>query len=61
MSGSHQVAAHDSRWQCASRLEASTDRRSPTGAINRAATLAAGATPKWLLRRIAGVLGRKVI
>ena len=31
------------------------------GAINRAATLAAGATPKWLLRRIAGVLGRKVI
>ena len=31
------------------------------GAINRAAALAAGATPKWLLRRVAGALGRKVI
>ena len=31
------------------------------GVVNRAATLAAGATPKWLLRRIAGVLGRTVI
>jgi hypothetical protein len=31
------------------------------GLINRAATLAAGAAPKWLLRRIAGVLGRTVI
>jgi hypothetical protein len=31
------------------------------GAINRAATLAAGATPKWLVRRVAGVLGRRVI
>jgi len=31
------------------------------GLVNRAATLAAGATPKWLLRRIAGVLGRNVI
>jgi short-subunit dehydrogenase len=28
------------------------------GVINRAATLAAGATPKWLLRRIAGAVGR---
>jgi uncharacterized protein len=31
------------------------------GAINQAVTLAAGATPKWLLRRIAGVLGRTAI
>jgi len=31
------------------------------GVVNRAATLAAGATPKWLLRRIAGVLGRNVM
>lgn len=31
------------------------------GALNRAATLAAGATPKWLLRRVAGALGRKVL
>jgi len=31
------------------------------GAINRAATMAAGATPKWLLRRVVGVLGRKLI
>jgi short-subunit dehydrogenase len=31
------------------------------GALNRAATLAAGATPKWLVRRVAGVLGRRVI
>ncbi len=30
------------------------------GAINQAATLAARATPKWLLRRITGELGRKV-
>ena len=31
------------------------------GVINQAMTLAAGATPKWLLRRVAGMLGRKVI
>ena len=31
------------------------------GFVNRAATLAAGATPKWLLRRVAGALGRKVL
>jgi short-subunit dehydrogenase len=31
------------------------------GVINRAAALASGATPKWLLRRIAGALGRTVI
>jgi uncharacterized protein len=31
------------------------------GALNRAATLAAGATPKWLLRRIAGALGRQAM
>lgn len=31
------------------------------GAMNRAATLAAGATPKWLLRRVAGALGRRII
>jgi uncharacterized protein len=31
------------------------------GLLNRTATLAAGATPKWLLRRIAGALGRTVI
>lgn len=31
------------------------------GFVNRAATLAAGATPKWLMRRIAGVLGRTMI
>jgi uncharacterized protein len=31
------------------------------GAINQAVALAAGATPKWLLRRIAGVLGRTAI
>jgi short-subunit dehydrogenase len=31
------------------------------GLLNRAATLAAGATPRWLLRRIAGTLGRRVI
>lgn len=30
------------------------------GFVNRAAALAAGATPRWLLRRIAGVLGRTV-
>ncbi len=30
------------------------------GLVNRAATLAAGATPKWLMRRIAGMLGRTV-
>jgi hypothetical protein len=28
------------------------------GALNRAATLAAGATPKWLLRRVSGVMVR---
>jgi len=31
------------------------------GAFNLAATLAARATPKWLLRRIAGTLGRSAI
>jgi short-subunit dehydrogenase len=31
------------------------------GTLNRAATLAAGATPRWLLRRVAGALGRKVM
>jgi hypothetical protein len=31
------------------------------GAINQAMALAAGATPKWLLRRVAGVLGRAAI
>lgn len=31
------------------------------GAINRAATLVAGAAPKWLVRRIAGALGRTAI
>jgi uncharacterized protein len=31
------------------------------GLLNRAATAAAGATPRWLLRRVAGVLGRRVI
>ena len=31
------------------------------GALNQAMTLAAGATPKWLVRRVAGVLGRKVL
>jgi len=31
------------------------------GALNRAATLAAGATPKWLLRRVVGALGRKAL
>jgi hypothetical protein len=30
------------------------------GVINRAATLAAGATPRWLMRRIAGALRRRV-
>ncbi len=30
------------------------------GAMNRAATLAAGATPKWLLRRVAGAVGRRI-
>jgi short-subunit dehydrogenase len=29
------------------------------GALNQAATLASRATPRWLLRRIAGMLGRK--
>jgi short-subunit dehydrogenase len=29
------------------------------GLLNRAATVAGRATPKWLLRRIAGVLGRR--
>jgi short-subunit dehydrogenase len=31
------------------------------GLLNRAATVAAGATPRWLLRRVAGALGRRVI
>lgn len=31
------------------------------GVVNQAAALAAGATPKWLLRRIAGAVGRSVI
>ncbi len=30
------------------------------GAVNQAAVLAARATPKWLLRRIAGAVGRKL-
>ena len=30
------------------------------GLINKAATMAAGATPKWLVRRISGMLGRKM-
>jgi uncharacterized protein len=29
------------------------------GAVNRAVTLASRATPKWLLRRIAGTLARR--
>jgi hypothetical protein len=29
------------------------------GAVNLAVTLAARATPKWLLRRIAGTLARR--
>jgi hypothetical protein len=28
------------------------------GALNRAAALAAGATPKWLLRRVSGAMVR---
>jgi len=31
------------------------------GALNRAATMAAGTAPKWLVRRIVGALGRKLI
>jgi uncharacterized protein len=31
------------------------------GVVNRAATLAARATPKWLLRRVAGALGRRAL
>jgi len=31
------------------------------GAVNQAAVLAAGSTPKWLLRKVAGVVGRKMI
>jgi len=31
------------------------------GLLNRAATVAGRATPKWLLRRIAGVLGRRML
>lgn len=31
------------------------------GIVNQAAALAAGATPKWLLRRVAGALGRTMI
>ncbi|MBX3622885.1 MAG: SDR family oxidoreductase [Piscinibacter sp.] len=30
------------------------------GALNRAAALAAGATPRWLVRRVAGAFGRSV-
>jgi uncharacterized protein len=31
------------------------------GLVNRAMSAAAGATPKWLLRRVAGALGRRMI
>jgi short-subunit dehydrogenase len=31
------------------------------GLVNRAAAMAAGATPKWLLRRVAGMMGRRVM
>jgi short-subunit dehydrogenase len=31
------------------------------GVLNQAATVAGRATPKWLLRRIAGVLGRRIL
>ena len=31
------------------------------GLLNQAATVAGRATPKWLLRRIAGVLGRRML
>ena len=31
------------------------------GLLNRTATVAGRATPKWLLRRIAGVVGRRMI
>jgi short-subunit dehydrogenase len=31
------------------------------GAVNRVATLAARAAPKWLLRRVAGALGRSAM
>lgn len=31
------------------------------GAINRAATIASRSTPKWLVRRIGGLLGRKAL
>jgi short-subunit dehydrogenase len=31
------------------------------GALNQAATVASRATPKWLLRRLTGALGRKVL
>jgi len=31
------------------------------GVLNRAATMAAGTAPKWLLRRIVGALGRRLI
>ena len=30
------------------------------GTLNRAATLASRATPKWLVRRVAGALARRV-
>jgi short-subunit dehydrogenase len=31
------------------------------GALNRAATMASGATPKWLLRRVTGMIGRRLL
>jgi hypothetical protein len=31
------------------------------GAINRAATIASRSTPKWLVRRIGGAIGRKAL
>lgn len=31
------------------------------GAVNQAAAIASGATPRWLVRRVAGALGRTVI
>jgi hypothetical protein len=31
------------------------------GMLNQAATVAGHATPKWLLRHIAGILGRRML
>jgi hypothetical protein len=31
------------------------------GMLNQAASVAGRATPKWLLRRIAGILGRRML